>query len=59
MSDLTYRQMRALEVGVTQMMQTITRLQDDGWVLLQDYVSMRGKKVRLVFGKAEGSVRDG
>lgn len=50
--------MRALEVGVTQMLPTITRLQDDGWVLLQDFVSMRGKKVRLVFGKAQASVRD-
>ncbi|MRJ75257.1 hypothetical protein GEV29_01775 [Aeromicrobium sp. SMF47] len=58
MPDLSYRQMRALEVGVTQMLQTITRLQDDGWVLLQDCVSMRGKKVRLVFGKAERHERE-
>lgn len=55
--DLTYRQMRALEVGITQMMPAITRLQADGWVLLQDFVTIRGKQVRLVFGKDEASGR--
>jgi hypothetical protein len=55
-SDLTYRQMRAVEVGILQMAPTIARQQEQGWVLLRDLVEVRGRSVRLVFGKDEPSI---
>jgi hypothetical protein len=51
--------MRAVEIGVLQMLPTITRMRADGWVLLQDLVTVRGKQVRLVFGKNEPSTSSG